>query len=323
MIPVHAAVFADSAVPVSRLAYAWQPLLQVLIPACVALWLFVGAMLRLRRRGRADLAPWTRLPLFAGGLGLLTLPLVSPLDPVADSYLLSAHMLEHVLIGDAGPGSRAGRTPGPPAVFFLPAPILRRLARLSRLRRVLAFMLRPRVALLAWAVVIGSWHVPAVYDLTLRDPIVHDCEHLMFVTVGFLVWFQLVDPNRRPGLTIPRRLGYAAVLLAMGAVLSDVLIFSRQPLYPAYEHAPARLFGLSTVRDQQLAGLVMGVEQVLTLGGCIGILLVTRLRRRAPRQVEPSLAGATAAGRPGGGLREGVAARDPLPQGRSAVRRAG
>ena len=318
-MPVHPALFAGSVVPVSRLAYAWQPLLQVLVPACVALWLFVGAMLRLRRRGRPDLAPWTRLLLFAGGLALLTLPLVSPLDPVADSYLLSAHMLEHVLIGDAGPALVLVALRGPLLLFFLPAPILRRLARLSGLRRVLAVMLRPRVALLAWAVVIGAWHVPAIYDLTLRDPIVHDCEHLMFVTVGFIVWFQLVDPDRRPGLTIPRRLGYAAVLLAMGAVLSDVLIFSRHPLYPAYEHAPARLFGLSTVRDQQLAGLVMGVEQVLTLGGCIGILLVTRLRWRAPVRAEHPAGRAL-----GAGLEEGVAACDPfLLPGRSSIRRAG
>src|SRR5438067_2049888 len=65
--------------------------------------LFAQAVLRLRKRGRADLAGWDRIALFALGLGATLFALVGPLDRLADDELLSAHMGQHVVIGDLGP----------------------------------------------------------------------------------------------------------------------------------------------------------------------------------------------------------------------------
>ena len=67
----------------------------------------------------------------------------------------------------------------------------------------------------------------------------------------------------------------------MGTVISDVLIFSFTPLYPAYAQQAERVFALTPVRDQQLAGLVMTIDQLLTLGTCAAVLLWPALRRRA------------------------------------------
>jgi putative membrane protein len=262
------------------LASAWLFERGVLTGAGLALLLFGQAFLRLRRRGRRDHAPWSRAVLFATGVAVATLALVSPLDTVGDSYLLSAHMLEHVLIGDAAPALILVALRGPLLFFFLPAPILRPLARLGPLRALLSFLLRPRVSLAAWAAVIAAWHVPAAYDYTLTHQAVHDLEHASFVFAGLLVWSQLVDPARRGTLTVGRRLTVAAALFAMGTVLADVLIFSFRPLYPAYAAQAERLFGLSPFRDQQLAGLVMTGEQLLSLGTCAVLLLLPALRAR-------------------------------------------
>jgi len=96
-------------------------------------------------------------------LALATLPLVSPLDQAGDKFLLSAHMLQHVLIGDAAPALALVVLRGPLLFFVLPAPILRVLGHRRRLRGTLAFLLRPPVSLALWALVIGAWHVPAAY----------------------------------------------------------------------------------------------------------------------------------------------------------------
>src|SRR5262249_9765623 len=88
--------------------------------AAVAAACFAHGFLRLRRRGRYDHAPWTRVALFAAGLALLLLPLVSPLDLLGDRYLLSAHMLQHVLIGDAGPALILLAIRGPLLLFVIP-----------------------------------------------------------------------------------------------------------------------------------------------------------------------------------------------------------
>jgi cytochrome c oxidase assembly factor CtaG len=268
----------DYAPPSLASAWLFEP--GVLTGAGLALLLFGQAFLRLRRRGRHDHAPWSRALLFTAGVALATLALVSPLDAVGDSYLLSAHMLEHVLIGDAAPALILVALRGPLLFFFLPAAIIGALARLEPLRTLLSFLLRPRVSLAVWAMVIAAWHVPAAYDYTLTHQTVHDLEHGCFLLAGLLVWSQLVDPARRRALTVGGRLACAVALFWMGSVLSDVLIFSFRPLYPAYAAQAERLFGLSPFRDQQLAGLVMTGEQLLSLGTCAVLLLLPALRAR-------------------------------------------
>src|SRR5438046_7222019 len=150
------------------LASAWDPAPAVLVGAGVVLALFVQAFPRLRRRGRADHADWSRPLLFLIAVALGTLPLVSPLDEVGDSYLLSAHMLQHVLIGDAAPALALVALRGPLLFFLIPAAVLGPLARLKSLPRALAWLLRPTVALTIWAVVFAFWHLPAIYAATLR-----------------------------------------------------------------------------------------------------------------------------------------------------------
>jgi cytochrome c oxidase assembly factor CtaG len=250
----------------------------VLVLAAVGAALFVQGFVRLRRRGRRDLASAGRLALFALGLGLLVGPLVSPLDPVGDRYLLSAHMLQHVLIGDAAPALILLSLRGPLVFFVLPRRILRALGHTAWVRRAAAWILRPRVAIGAWALAYGGWHIPAFYDYADTHQVVHDLEHASFVLAGLLVWSLLIDPSGRAGLSRGQRLGVAAAVFGMGTVVSDVLIFSLHPLYPVYAGQVERVFALSPLRDQQLAGLVMSVEQILTLGTFAVVTLLPALR---------------------------------------------
>jgi cytochrome c oxidase assembly factor CtaG len=248
---------------------AWDPAPLVLGAAALALWRFCHGFLRLRRRGRRDLAGWDRALLFAAGLALATLPLVSPLDEKADR-LLSVHMLQHVLVGDAAPALLVVSLRGPLLAFVLPVRLGWVVARIERLP--------VWASLPAWAAAIGAWHVPAVYDAALANAFVHDLEHASFVTVGLLVWTQLVDPARRRRLSTAQRLAFAGGLFVCGQLLADVL-FLAGPLYPAYGSGV----------DQQLAGLVMMVEQTLALGLFAGLVLrglfsATGSSRRSVRQ---------------------------------------
>jgi cytochrome c oxidase assembly factor CtaG len=242
--------------------------------AAVAAVLFAQAALRLRRRGRADLAAWDRVALFGLGLALTLVALVSPLDRVAEDKLLAAHMGQHVLIGDAAPALLVLAVRGPLLVFLLPAALLAPLARSARVRSVLGVLLRPRVAFVLWAANLAIWHVPWLYDLALRHQALHDFEHLCWVVAGLLVWTFLVDPGSHRRLSRGGRIALAAAMFAAGQILTDVLVFSFHPLYPAYGGA----YGLSALSDQKLSGIVMMVEQLLTLGTLVAVLLRPRLR---------------------------------------------
>ncbi|MBA2357773.1 MAG: cytochrome c oxidase assembly protein [Actinobacteria bacterium] len=256
------------------LASAWRLDAPLLAAAVVATALFAQAFVRLRRRGRSDHAGAGRALLFGLGLAAMVGALASPLDAIGEEYLLSGHMLQHMLIADAAPALLLLALRGPLLFFYLPARVLGPLARAGALRRALAALSRPPVALGIWVAVFAAWHVPEAYELALRHGAVHQLEHLSFALAGTLVWLQLVDPARRGELTAARRVGFALCVFAAGQVLADVLIFSFGDLYPVYAAQDERLFGLSVHSDQQLAGAVMMVEQLLTLGTCAALLLV-------------------------------------------------
>jgi cytochrome c oxidase assembly factor CtaG len=274
--------------PTAHLTATWETPPTVLIGAALALALFVQAFVRLRRR-RAEHAPWSRALLFAAGLALLVVPLVSPLDHVADEELLSAHMLQHVLIGDAAPALLVTAVRGPLLFFLLPPFLLRPLASFGPLRAFLAVLLRPLVSLGLWAVAMAVWHVPSIYDYAAAHPVVHDLQHLSFVVAGTLAWVQLVDPARHGRLRRPQRIFFALAMLALAHPLVDVLLFSSSPRYPRYAAQPDRLFGLSPLTDQRLAGVVMMAEQLLALGICVALLLRPYLEERRGRLRGPAL----------------------------------
>jgi putative membrane protein len=245
------------------------------IAAAVAALLFLQAVVRLRRRGRRDLAGWDRVLLFGAGLGVTLFALIGPLDRLADEKLLSAHMGQHVLIGDLGPALMVTALRGPLLVFFLPAAILAPLARNTRVRAVLGTLLKPRVAFSLWAANLAIWHIPYLYDLALRHERLHNFEHVCWVLCGLLVWTLLVDPGSHRRLTVGGRVALAAAMFAAGQILTDVLVFSFTPLYPFYHGA----YGISALTDQQLSGVVMMVEQLVTLGICVALILRPRWSR--------------------------------------------
>jgi cytochrome c oxidase assembly factor CtaG len=219
------------------------------------------ATLRLRRRRRAFHRDRVALAVLAAAI---TLAALLALDGAADS-MISAHMLQHMLIGDLVPLLLVLAVRAPLLSQLLPAPATR-LARRLTLHRLPAFVTRPSVAFLFWAGALALWHVPAVYDRALESEPLHAFEHGTFLLAGLLVWSVLLDPARRGTLPGWRRFGYALPLLAASAVLANTLILSYRPLYPAYAAVPSRPLGLTPVEDQDLAGLVMMLEQLATVG---------------------------------------------------------
>ena len=257
-------------------AWSLDPI--ALAAAAVAIAFFLQGWRRLHRR-RPELAPWTRIPLFLAGVVIVLVGLLSPLDAIAEEYLQSAHLLQHVLIADLGIALALVAVRGPLSMFFLPRDLLAPLARHAGIRGVLSFLLRPTVAVPLWLAVLVAWHVPVLYEAALKEPLVHRLEHLSFVVVGALVWTLIIDPSGHRRLSVNGRIGLAVVLFWVGQLLAYVFVFGFEPYYDVYVEQPERLLGLSQLTDQKLAGVVMMAEQLLTLG--VALLLLVRSARRA------------------------------------------
>jgi cytochrome c oxidase assembly factor CtaG len=171
--------------------------------------------------------------------------------------LLSAHMAEHLLLGDIAALLIVLGLTGP-----LIAPILR-IGFFDRLR-VLA---HPLVAFPLWAIDLYVWHLPVLYQAALRHPAIHVLEHMMFLGLGVNMWMCLFGPLPMPSWfgNLAKLLYIVAVRLT-GAILGNIFLWSGTPFYPFYNRGDA-LWHVSPIADQNLAGAIMMIEEsILTLG---------------------------------------------------------
>lgn len=282
---LHAA--GDAAERAHDLASAWSLAPVVVVAVVAAALLYAAGWRRLRARRRPDLASAGRAAAFAAGLVVILLALVSPLDAIGERYLLSAHMVQHLLIGDVGPALLALGLAGPLALFVVPRPVLRTVGRSRRARAVLRPLGRPATAFVVWVAVMGGWHVPALYGYALEHPPAHELEHATMVLAGLAVWLHIVAALPAMRMSAGRRAAYAVGLFVAGMVVSEVLFLSG-PLYDVYIDQPERLLGLSPGADQMRAALFMSGEQILTLGTAAALLVWSHVDRVAAERQGPA-----------------------------------
>ena len=195
--------------------------------------------------------------------------LISPLDGLGEDYLFSAHMVQHILIGDIAPLL---------VLLSLSRVIMRPLTkRLMAVERALGPFAHPATGIAVWLILIYFWHIPAMYNAALEHSAVHALEHACFFAAGIALWWPLVQPvpmrRRLTGLSI---FGYLlAAKLSLG-VLGIVLTWSHGVAYSYYEHVP-RIWGLTAIDDQNVGGAIMMVEQSLVLVTAFAILFVRML----------------------------------------------
>jgi len=193
---------------------------------------------------------------FYVGLLVLVLAIDSPVDTYADR-LFWVHMVQHVLLTMVAPPLLLLGRPWPRVARPLPRAARRALARGLHACRIVA---APLVAFVLFNGVLLAWHVPVLYDATLRSQAVHDVEHFLFVATALLFWAQVIASKPlHARLDELGRAVYATGALLVGWVLAIVLAFAPSPLYDAYASLPSRPGGLSALGDQQLAAGIMWV----------------------------------------------------------------
>jgi cytochrome c oxidase assembly factor CtaG len=235
------------------------PRLEVLGPLLGLGAAYAAGWWRLSRRARW-LAPW-RPALALAGLGSLAVALLSPLDALAHR-LFVAHMVQHMLLVALAAPALLLADPFPALLWALPARsrrwVRRLLARGARVRGMWRAATRAPVAWLTYAAVLGLWHLPPVYDATLRDPLLHDLEHLAFFGSAILFWWPVINPAPRVGAALDpsRRVVYLVAGALQSAILGLLLAASPTVLYSSY--GGARPPGaLTPLDDQALGGVVM------------------------------------------------------------------
>ncbi len=265
---------------------AWSYELPSLLGIACASTLYAVGLTRLWRRagvGRG-VRRW-QAACFAGGIASLVASLLSPIDALADD-LGSVHMLQHMLLMLLAAPLLVAGSPGIVAAWAMPARFRTAYAGLwsrYRLRRVSRYTLWQPVGLwIAFAVVLWVWHVPALYDLALRNDLVHDVQHLAFLLSACLYWRVLFDPVGRVRLTPPVAVAYLFTTSLHAMLLGVFMALSQRVWYPTYL-ARTEAWGMTPLEDQQVAGYLMWMPGCAIYAVVAAAILGLWLHRSATR----------------------------------------
>jgi putative membrane protein len=235
--------------------------------------------------GRLPGKAWWLGAAMCGALLSLVIALVSPLDAMSEA-LSSAHMVQHMVLMTIAAPLLALASPSLIAPLGLPAAWRGTLVAWRRTRPWQLARRLSRSPLAMWwlhALVIWLWHVPALYHAALRNPLVHDLQHLSFFAAAFLFWRPMVDPLARPRLDR----GIAVLMLFTtslhATLLGAFMSFSPHAWYSDYA-ATTPAWGLTPLEDQQIAGFIMWIPACSVYAAAAAILFVLWLEGSSQRE---------------------------------------
>ncbi|MBM6583274.1 cytochrome c oxidase assembly protein [Microvirga sp. BT689] len=230
-----------------------------------------------------------RVACYAGGGVVLLVALASPLDSLSGT-LLTAHMVQHVLLIGVAPPLLLAGLPGVALPWILPKLTRRALGRSSGARtmgRRAAFLIRPLPTCALHGAALWLWHAPASFEAALRNEAIHAFEHIAFFVTAMLFWQSLAVSSRGTA-TVPSGIAAGFLTLVQSGFLGALITFSPTLLYPWYQRGP-ELWGLYPLADQQLAGLIMWVPaSFIYLFACLvlaaQLLVILESYRKPARQ---------------------------------------
>ncbi|HEX6398929.1 MAG TPA: cytochrome c oxidase assembly protein [Actinomycetota bacterium] len=189
-----------------------------------------------------------RRRLFLGGVATLLVGASWPVHDLAESYLYSMHMVQHMLFTFLGaPLLLAGTPPWLWRAILRPAPV----------RAAWAFLTRPLLALIVANGVLLLTHWPEVVELSVGSELAHFGLHALLVGSAVVMWWPVLSPlPELPALAPPGQMLYLFLQSLAPTIPASFLTFGTEPLYPVYASFP-RIWGVGALTDQLVAGLVM------------------------------------------------------------------
>jgi putative membrane protein len=254
--------------------WTWEP--SILIGTALITGLYLYAIGPLRKRYYpAEQVRTGQTISFLLGILVMFLALVSPLDELGDSYLFSAHMVQHLFLTIVGP---------PLLLLGTPEWFVKPLLRNKVIFKIAKALTYPAVAFILYNADFWLWHAPPLYNATLENQNIHILEHLTFIVFGILYWWPIFSPSKDlPCLSIGGQILYL-FLSGMPSVLLGAGLTFAPPLYAPYLAAP-RVWGISAATDQQLGGLIMWVPVSILYIIIMSVLFIRWMQQQEAKQL--------------------------------------
>jgi putative membrane protein len=222
---------------------------------------FIAGRRHLRETG--ERTPQRTRRLFVLGIAVLWLGADWPIHDLAERYLYCIHMVQHILFTLVA---------APLLIAGMPAWLLRELLRPKAVRVVFAFVTRPLVALILFNSVLLFSHWPQIVNIAVQNEWIHFELHVLIVFSALAMWWPVMSPlPEMPPLSPPGQMLYLFLESLAPTIPASFLTFGRSVLYPIYATFP-RIWGISALTDQLIAGLIMKLVGSAILWSVIGTI---------------------------------------------------
>jgi putative copper resistance protein D len=293
-VAAHGPVPADAPTAGSLfLSWTFEPLPTIGIAIAIGWWLW--AVRRVNAAHPGNPVRRRRTAAFLAGMLALAFALLSGIDRY-DTILFSVHMVQHVLLMLVAAPLLALAAPITLVLRVSSSSIRQRWLLPVLHSRIVRFMGHPVTAWIMFAAMMWAVHFSPLFEASLEDPLVHDIEHLLFLTGALFFWWPAVALDPAPWrLGHPARIVYLFTQMTQNTFLAVVILNATAPLYPHYATI-VRPWGMVAIDDQRLAAGIMWIAgDAIFLTAILAVLIgwmraEARDEARADRRAEAELA---------------------------------
>ena len=194
-----------------------------------------------------------QLTCFIAGVLIMFLSTDWPMHDIAEEYLYSVHMSQHMALTYFMP---------PLVVLATPEWFVRTLVGNGRAYRALRFFTFPVRAGLLFNLGVVISHIPGVVNASVSNGPLHYFVHVLLVLTSILMWMPVCGPLKELQMAPMPKMIYLFLNSVVATIPAGWLTFAEGVVYKHY-NIPTRVWGVSVSNDQQIAGAIM------KLGGSI------------------------------------------------------
>ncbi len=203
---------------------------------------------------------------FIAGILLLWIASDWPVHDLAEEYLYSMHMFQHMVLSYFMP---------PLVLLAIPKWMFDAVFGLGKARTVINWLAKPVVAGVAFNVVVMITHIPVLVNQSVTNGPLHYSLHILLVTTALLVWLPICGPDTQRQLQSGGKMIYLFLMSVVPTVPAAWLTFAEGAVYKHYDIA-VRVWGLSVTTDQQVAGAIMKTGGAVFLWSIVVFLFFKR-----------------------------------------------
>ena len=203
---------------------------------------------------------------FIAGVLLLWLASDWPVHDIAEEYLYSMHMFQHMVLSYFMP---------PLILLAIPKWMFDAVLGAGRVRKTFNWLAKPVIAGVLFNAIVMITHIPQIVNRSVSNAPLHYSMHVLLIVTALLVWVPICGPDRKLHLQSGGKMIYLFLMSVVPTVPAAWLTFAEGAVYKHYDTA-VRVWGLSVTTDQQIAGAIMKTGGAIFLWSIVVFLFFKR-----------------------------------------------